>query len=186
MTDPQSSRSAYVALLQQSMFNVFKRLPLKSRAMQGVLMGMRAVCAASLAYGIGRALHTEQAFWAAITAIAVTQHDYVDTLNQSRDQLIGAAAGGVCGFAGAWLGGGHFAAYAATVAVVIVGCWCLNVGSAARLGATTATIVMLVPSIGPAWDVALFRFAEVSIGMACALPVGWLMSWFERRCLSDA
>lgn len=183
MHDPQENLFVTLSSLQQSVLGTLKRLPLKSRLAQGVLMALRAVCAAGLAYGIGHALHTQQAFWAAITAIGVTQHDYADTLSQSRDQFVGALAGGICGFAAATLGPGNVAAYLVAVAVVIVGCWCLKVGSAARLGGITTTIVMLVPAYGPAWDIALIRFAEVTIGMLCALPVGWLFSFAERRWL---
>jgi len=183
MNDPQDNLVAYLSTLQQSVRHALKRLPLKSRFAQGVLMAVRAVGGAGLAYGIGLALHTEQAFWAAITAIAVVQQNYTDMLSQSRDQVIGAAAGGVCGFAAATLGAGNLGAYLVALAVVIVGCWLMKVGSAARLGGVTTTIVLLVPATGPAWDVALIRFAEVSIGMACALPVGWLVSYLERRWL---
>lgn len=183
MHDPQENLVAYLSSLQQSALSALKLLPLKSRAAQGALMALRAVCGAGLSYSIGRALHTEQAFWAAITAIAVTQHDYADTLSQSRDQFIGAIAGGIVGFAAATLGPENMAAYLVAVAVVIVACWCLRVSTAARLGAITTTIVLLVPTHGPVWDVALFRVAEVAIGMACALPVCWLFSYFERRWL---
>jgi uncharacterized membrane protein YccC len=183
MHDPQDNLYAYLTSLQQSALAALKRLPLKSRAAQGALMALRAVCGAGLAYTIGRALHTEQAFWAAITAIAVTQHDYADTLTQSRDQFIGAIAGGIVGFAAKTLGAENIPAYLAAVAVVIVACWCLRVSTAARLGAITTTIVLLVPTQGPVWDVALFRVAEVAIGMACALPVCWLASLVERRWL---
>ena len=69
------------------------------------------------------------------------------------------------------------------VSVVIIGCWCLSVSTAARLGAITTTIVLLVPMNGPVWDIALFRVAEVAIGMACAVPVSWLFSWIEQRWL---
>ncbi|MFX1764458.1 FUSC family protein [Paraburkholderia sp. A1RI-2L] len=183
MHDPQENLFGYFSSLQQSALSALKHLPLKSRAAQGMLMALRAVCGAGLAYSIGRALHTEQAFWAAITAIAVTQHDYADTLTQSRDQFIGAISGGIVGFVAATLGPENMAVYLVAVAVVIVSCWCLRVSTAARLGATTTTIVLLVPSHGPVWDVALFRVAEVAIGMACALPVCWGFSYFERRWL---
>ena len=183
MTEPQDNLVAYLSTLQQSLRHGLKRLPLKSRFAQGLLMAVRAVGGAGLAYGIGLALHTEQAFWAAITAIAVAQPNYTDMLSQSRDQVIGAAAGGVCGFAAATLGPGNAGVYLAAVAVVMIGCWLLKVGSAARLGGITTTIVLLVPAQGPAWDIALIHFAEVSIGMACALPVGWLVSYAERRWL---
>ncbi len=69
----------------------------------------------------------------------------------------------------------------ATVAVAIVVCWMVNVGSAARLGGITATIMLLAPGAGPVWDKALLRLAEVTIGTVCALLVAWLMSWIEQR-----
>lgn len=144
-------------------------------------MAVQAVAGASLAFAIGRALHTEQAFWAAITAIAVSQHSYIDTRNLSRDQFIGAMVGGICGLAGTLIGGGHFAAYAATAGVAILICWILNVGSAARLGGITATIMLLVPGMGPAWDKALLRLGEVTIGTVSALLVAYLMSRVEQH-----
>lgn len=189
MKTREENRIDALDALQQSMFDLIKGLPFKGRLAQGLLMALQAVASASLAYGIGLALHTEQAFWAAITAIAVTQNSYSDTMHLSRDQFIGAIAGGLVGFAGAMLGGGpgathaslHFAIYMASVAIVIAGCWCFNMGSAARLAAITTTIVLLVPAIGPAWNIALVRFAEVTLGTVCALAVCWVTERIERR-----
>jgi len=113
----------------------------------------------------------------------VTQHDYADTLSQSRDQFIGALAGGVGGFAAATLGPENIVVYLVAVAVVIVACWCLKVSTAARLAGITTTIVLLVPSQGPVWDIALYRFAQVTLGMLCALPVCWLFGYVERKWL---
>jgi uncharacterized membrane protein YgaE (UPF0421/DUF939 family) len=181
MNSPYDSRRSARASAAHSLFVFLKSLPLGERLMEGGFMAVQAVAGASLAFGLGRALHTEQAFWAAITAIAVSQHSYIDTRNLSRDQFIGAMVGGICGLTGSLLGHGHFAAYAATVAAAIVICWVLNVGSAARLGGITATIMLLVPGIGPAWDKALLRLGEVTLGTVCALLVAWLMSEVERR-----
>lgn len=165
-----------------ALIDLVKALPFPDRIVEGGLMALQAVCGASLAYAIGSALHTAQPFWAAITAIAVTQQRYSDTRNLSRDQFIGALAGGLFGFAGASLGAGahEILGYAATVAAVIVACWCMNVGSAARLGAITATIVLLVPMQGPLWDVPLFRLLQVILGAACTLLVSWLFTQAAR------
>ncbi len=183
MHESQGNLFSYLKALQQSSLGALKGLPLGSRAVQGTLMALRAVCAAGLAYSIGRALHAEQAFWAVITAIAVTQHDYADTLTQSRDQLIGATAGGVGGFAAATLAHANLAVYLITVAIVIIVCWCLKVSTAARLAGITTTIILLVPIHGPVWDVALVRVAEVALGMVCALPVSWIFEYVERKWL---
>jgi uncharacterized membrane protein YgaE (UPF0421/DUF939 family) len=181
MTSPDDPRRTARASAANSLFAFLKALPLGERLIEGGFMAVQAVLGASLAFGIGRALHTEQAFWAAITAIAVSQHSYIDTRNLSRDQFIGAMVGGICGLAGTLLGGGHFAAYAATVGVAILICWIVNVGSAARLGGITATIMLLVPGMGPAWDKALLRLGEVTTGTVCALLVAYLMSRIEQR-----
>jgi hypothetical protein len=95
----------------------------------------------------------------------------------SRDQFIGAMAGGLFGFIGASLGAGthEIVGYANTIAAVIVVCWRVNVGSTARLGAITATFVLLVPAQGPPWGMPLFRLAQVVLGTVCprCLSVGF-------------
>ncbi|HZZ12698.1 MAG TPA: FUSC family protein [Paraburkholderia sp.] len=181
MTAPDPSTRAARTSAANSLFGFLKSLPLRERLVEGAVMAVQAVSGASLAFVIGRWLHTEQAFWAAITAIAVSQHSYIDTRNQSRDQFLGAMIGGLCGLAGATLGAGYLAAYAATVAVAILVCWAVNVGSAARLGGITATIMLLVPGMGPLWDKALLRLGEVTLGTICALLVAWLMSRIGER-----
>ncbi|HEY2024921.1 FUSC family protein, partial [Paraburkholderia sp.] len=145
MTPSDDSRHGTRTRATDALFAFLKTLPLGDRLIEGGFMAVQAVAGASLAFGIGQALHTEQAFWAAITAIAVSQHSYIDTRKLSRDQFIGAMVGGLCGLFGAVAGGGHFGAYAATVAGAILICWIVNVGSAARLGGITATIMLLVP-----------------------------------------
>ncbi len=171
--------------IQQTLASLFKGMSLRERAAQGAMMALQAVCGACLAYGLGRALHHEQAVWAAVTAIAVTQHQYSDTMNLSRDQFIGAMVGGVLGFAGAALGNAHFAphllAYAVAIAATIVICWCLDVGSAARLGGVTATTVLLFPGNGPLWDIPLIRLGEVTVGTLSALLVCAVLLRIERR-----
>jgi uncharacterized membrane protein YgaE (UPF0421/DUF939 family) len=165
------------------LIDLVKALPFPDRIAEGGLMALQAVSGACLAYGIANALHTAQPFWAAITAIAVTQQRYSDTRNLSRDQFIGALAGGLFGFAGASLGAGahEILGYATTIAAVIVACWCMNVGSAARLGAITATIVLLVPIQGPLWGVPLFRLFQVVLGTTSTLIVSWVFTQAGRK-----
>ena len=181
MTAPDESRREARTNAANSLFAFLKALPLGDRLAEGSVMAAQAVAGASLAFVIGRWLHTEQAFWAAITAIAVSQHSYIDTRNLSRDQFIGAMVGAVCGLIGATLGGGYLAAYAATVGAAIVICWVVNVGSAARLGGITATIMLLVPGVGSPWDRALLRLGEVTLGTVCALLVTLIMSRIEKH-----
>ena len=167
--------------IQETVAELFKGMTLKDRLLQGGLTAIQATSSACIAYSIGSIVHSEQAVWAAITAIMVTQHSYAETKHLSRDQFIGAMIGGLLGFVGVLLAGSHYlAAYAMTVACTIIICWCLNVGSAARLGGTTATIVMLFPGNGPLWDIPLTRLGEVTLGTVCAMSVCWLISKIER------
>ncbi|MEK6424572.1 MAG: FUSC family protein [Burkholderia gladioli] len=170
--------------IQQSISSLFKGMSLRERTRQGAAMALQAVCGACLAYGLGRLLHSEQAVWAAVTAISVTQHQYSDTMSLSRDQFIGAMVGGVLGFAGAALGNAHYAthliAYAVAIGATIVICWCLDVGSAARLGGVTATTVLLFPGNGPLWDIPLIRLGMIALGTVCALVVCAVQARIER------
>ena len=191
MTDEnRASRTQTKAIRHQAsveaantLVGLMKSYPFLERLAEGGLMALQAVCGACLAYGVASAMQTRQPFWAAITAIAVTQHRYSDTRNLSRDQFIGAIAGGLFGFIGSWLGAGahEIVGYAATIAAVVLFCWCMNVGSAARLGAITATIVLLVPIDGPLWDVPLLRVLQVIIGAMSTLVVSGCFSRISRR-----
>ena len=183
MTETKETRNETRRRAADVLIDLLKSLPFRERLAEGGLTALQAVCGACLAYGIACALHMQQAFWAAITAIAVTQHSYADTRNLSRDQFLGAMAGGLFGFAGASLGAGthEILGYAMTIAAVIIFCWCVNVGSAARLGAITATIVLLLPTQGPLWGVPLFRLMQVVLGTVSTLLVSWLFTQVQRR-----
>ncbi len=174
-----------LASFQSELLQLYRRLPWGHRLLRGAWQALQALAGASMGYGLGLLLHTQQAFWAALTAIAVTQQSYADTRASSLDQAIGALIGGAVGLAAAYLGHDSYVAYALAVVLVIMCCWGFNVGGAGKLGATTATIVMLVPHTGPFWTVATTRLGEVTLGIACALLVTWLASRLETRWLSS-
>ena len=163
---------------------MYQRLPWGHRLVDGLSMAAQALATGSLGYGLGLLLHTQQAFWGALTAISVTQQTYVDTRKSSRDQVIGAAIGAAVALIGAYMAQDNYLVYALTMAVAIVLCWCFNVGSSGKLSATTVTIVMLVPHEGAFWAVALTRLGEVTIGIASALLVTRVAHWLEARLLS--
>jgi uncharacterized membrane protein YgaE (UPF0421/DUF939 family) len=186
MSDPttrtKQTRNEVRIRASDLLIELLKSLSFRDRLAEGCLMALQAMGGACMAFSIGLALHAQQPVWGAITAIAVTQHTYADTRNLSRDQFVGAMVGGLFGFVGAWFGAGahEILGYATAVGAVIFVCWCLNVGSAARLGAITATIVLLVPERGPLWGVALFRLGEVVLGTLCALFVSLVVSKVQR------
>lgn len=170
---------------QEQMEQLYARLPWSHRLIVGLSMAAQALVAGSMGYGLGLLLHTQQAFWGALTAIAVTQQTYIDTRKLSRDQVIGAAIGAAVALIGASLAQDNYVVYAITMAVAIVLCWCFNIGNAGKLSATTVTIVMLVPHAGPFWTIALTRLGEVTIGIASALVVTRIAHWLEARLIGD-
>lgn len=186
MSERPSFRESLGQLLdiQQNVSAIYRDQPWSHRLAQGLWLALLALVAASAAYGLGLLLHTQQAFWAALTAIAVTQQNYLDTRTQSRDQIIGAMVGGVAGFVATMTWGEQYAAYAATIVTSITACWLLGVGSAARLSGVTATIVMLVPHTGQFWIVALTRVGEVALGIGCALVVVAFAERLQARWVS--
>jgi uncharacterized membrane protein YgaE (UPF0421/DUF939 family) len=183
MSDKQPLREnlRLLASFQDGMADIYRCLPWTHRALQGMWQALLALVAASSAYGLGLLLHTQQAFWAALTAIAVTQQTYLDTRASSRDQIIGALVGGVAGLGATMLGGEHYLSYAGAIVVAITACWLFGVGSAGRLSGSTTTIVMLVPHTGTFWIIALTRIAEVALGIACALLVVRMAERLQAR-----
>ena len=167
--------------VEQVVDTFYRRLPWTHRALKGMWQALLALVAASSAYGLGLLLHTQQAFWAALTAIAVTQQSYLDTRASSRDQIIGATVGGIAGLAAALLWGEQYGAYAVAIVVAITACWLFGVGSAGRLSGSTTTIVMLVPHNGSFWLIALTRIGEVALGIACALLVVGIAERLQAR-----
>lgn len=159
-------------------------LPRRDRLLIGLMHALRAVLAASLGYFGALELGLEQGFWAAITAISVSQSNYAEVRNSSRDQFVGAMIGGLIGMGAAPLGHEHYMAYVLAVMVGMMLCSTFNLGAAGRISGTTTTIIMLVPHSGSFWQFALFRLGEVTLGAIAALLVTAIFDRLERRLLA--
>lgn len=151
-----------------------RRLPGRLRLESGLEHGALAATAGVLAYLPTREFGLREGFWAAITAIAVLQVKLDATRNTARDQFTGAAIGGLVGGLLASTAGQHLWSYALAVVTAVFVCWAVNVGSAARLAGTTATIILLVPHEGSAVSMVLARVIEVGWGVTVALAVVWV------------
>ena len=139
-----SVRATRLRLAQRALDRLFRSMPLRGRARLGLFMAFKVGLSASVAFAIGHALHTEQAFWAAISAVAVTQTHFADTRGAGRDRFIGTIIGGAGGLLGLCVGeSGSLPVFAAALTLVTLACWIANVGSAARIaGITTAMVSM--------------------------------------------
>ncbi len=188
-TEPLVEHHRRLSLLTDEVLRLRQALPARARLLVGLTHALRAVMAASLGYFTAIELGLGQGFWAAITAISVSQANYVEVRNSSRDQFIGAIIGGLIGgLAGglasmdaATFGDYHFLVYVLTVIVGMMLCSAFNLGAAGRISGTTTTIIMLVPHSGAFWQIALFRLGEVTLGAAAALLVSFVFDALERR-----
>lgn len=172
-----------VSQLHREVIDHYKQQPISQRIARGMIQALLAISASSAAYGLGLLLHTQNAFWAALTAISVTQQSYADTRSSSHDQWIGAIVGGAAALLGSYLGGEHYYVYAITLVIGIVASWAMNIGSAGKIAATTVATVMLVPHAGSFWSVALIRLLEVAIGVICALLATRALNWMQDSLL---
>jgi uncharacterized membrane protein YccC len=157
-----------------------KRLPLRRRLAGGLSHGVMSAVAAIAAYLPTQVLGLREGFWAAITAVAVAQTEFGATRSTARDQFTGAAIGGAIGLAAYLTLGPSVLTYAVAVVLAILACWLVNVASACRLAGITATIILLVPHLGPVERMAGSRVLEVGWGVCVAIATVWLVTRVNR------
>ena len=179
--DPLIKHHRRLGLLAAELERLRKTLPPRERLIVGLVQAVRVGAAASLGYFSARWVGLDQGFWAAITAISVTQSSFAEVKNSSRDQFVGAIFGGLLGLTAAALGGDHYLSYVIAVMFGTLLCWLFNLGAAGRISSITTTIIMLVPHTGPFWQVALLRLGEVMLGAIASLFITWLMYWLSSR-----
>lgn len=166
--------------LRDQVTRLHKRLPLRRRFAGGLAHGIMSSVAAIAAYLPTQLLGLQEGFWAAITAVAVAQTEFGATRSTARDQFTGAAIGGLIGLAAYLTLGPSVPTYALGVVLAILACWLLNVASACRLAGITATIILLVPHLGPVERMAGSRVLEVGWGVSVAIVTVWLVTRVNR------
>ena len=124
-----------------------------------------------------------ETYWAAITTLVITQSSLGAALTVSWQRFAGTALGAAVGAIVASHFGPHVLVFATSVFILGLLCRVAHADrSAYRFGGITLAIVLLVPRTGPAWQIALHRFAEVSIGIGVALILA--VVWPEREITS--
>ncbi len=166
--------------LRDQAARLHKRLPLRHRLTGGLAHGIMSSIAAVAAYLPTQMFGLQEGFWAAITAVAVAQTELGATRSTARDQFTGAAIGGLIGLAAYLTLGPSVPTYAVGVVLAILVCWLVNVASACRLAGITATIILLVPHLGPVERMAGSRVVEVGWGVCVALATVWLVTRVNR------
>jgi uncharacterized membrane protein YccC len=131
----------------------------------------RTALAAMASLLAARLFRLSEAYWAPITTLVITQSSLGAAFSVSWKRFVGTALGALVG----GLVASHFPPnvflFGATVLILGPLCALLRADrSAYRFGGVTLSIVLLIPrGTNPPWQVALHRFAEVSIGIAVAL-----------------
>jgi uncharacterized membrane protein YccC len=140
----------------------------------------RTAVAALASLLVARLFRLPEAYWAPITTLVITQSYLSAALEVSWQRFVGTALGAVLGAIAASYFGSQMLVFAASVFLLgLLSAVVYSDRSAYRFGGVTLAIVMLVPRSGPAWQVALHRFAEVSIGIGVALIL--TVVWPERE-----
>jgi uncharacterized membrane protein YgaE (UPF0421/DUF939 family) len=125
-----------------------------------------------------------EGYWAAISSIVVMQSELQQTEFSGRDRFIGTAIGGLI----AWVCASYWQErtwiYALAIMVAVFICWLANLSGAGRLAAVAVSVIVLIPRDEAVWKVALFRFLEVTWGIAVSLAVAALAAKVRRRSSS--
>jgi uncharacterized membrane protein YccC len=140
-----------------------KRLTVVEHSVRTAVAAMASLLAARL-------FRLPEIYWAAITTLVVTQSSLGAAFSVSRQRFMGTVLGALVGGVVATYFSPNLLLFAACI--LVLGLLCALVGadrSAYRFGGVTLTIVLMIPRSNPAWQVALHRFAEVSIGIVIAL-----------------
>jgi uncharacterized membrane protein YccC len=132
-----------------------------------------AACAGS--YAFAYAARLSETYWAVITAAVVTQPAWADTLNSSRNRILGTLLGALAGFLVLeaarhgwpvmplfWL--------ALVPLAAITGAY-----QTMRLSCVTLAVIVLIPASGPPFLRPLDRVAGIMLGVAASLAASALI-----------
>lgn len=141
--------------------------------------------AAWLSYTTSSLIGLQEGYWAAISSIIVMQSEFRLTEISGHDRFIGTAVGALIALPCALYGQNRSWIFALAVALTVFICQLMKVSGAARLAGVTVAVIVLIPHTDSIWRVALFRFLEVSWGIAIALALALFAEWIKKRILAN-
>jgi uncharacterized membrane protein YccC len=145
-----------------------------------VVHSARTAVATLVSLLVARMFRLQEAYWAPITTIVITQSSLGAALKISWQRFVGTLVGAILGAVMASYFGPHALAFAVCIFALGVLCGALRVDrSAYRFGGVTLSIVLLLPRVAPAWSIAFHRSAGVSIGIGVALVFAYV--WPEKK-----
>ena len=139
---------------------------------------VRTAIAAMASLLIARLFRLPEAYWAPITTLVITQSSVGTALAVSWQRFVGTILGALVGAVLAAYFGPHVLVFGICVLILCFLCALLHSDrSAYRFAGVTLGIILLIPRTEPPWQIALHRFAEVSIGLGVAVLL--TMIWPE-------
>ena len=137
-----------------------------------VLHSIRTAITAVVSLLIARFCRLPESYWAAITAIIITQSTLGAAWTVSKQRFVGTALGAAMGAPLTAYAAQNVAAFGAGVLALGLICALLRIGrNAFRYAAIALAIIMLIVRAEPAWMIAIHRFLEISLGIAVGLLV---------------
>jgi len=153
---------------------------LKRAALPVLAHSARTAVAAVVSLLVARLFRLQEAYWAPITTLVITQSSLGAALAVSWQRLIGTALGAVVGAILAIYPGRNVLIFATGIFVLgLLSAVVRSDRSAYRFAGITLAIVLLIPRAGSAWQTALHRCAEVFIGIGVALLL--TVVWPDRE-----
>jgi len=145
---------------------------------------LRTAVAATLSVVIARLVGMPEAYWAAIATLVVMQSTLGATLTLSIERIVATAVGASVGAVESNYFGANLIAFAVAIFLLGILSFAFRLEKTAyRYASITLTIIVLIPRVNAAWNVAAHRFIEVSVGILVA--VAFVAVWREERIVPD-
>ncbi|HTH54228.1 MAG TPA: FUSC family protein [Edaphobacter sp.] len=129
---------------------------------------------------LARWFRLSQGYWACISSIVMVHMKVTDTWAIARDRIAGTAVGALMGWGAVSIWHGHALIYGLAILLSGLLTPALRFKSGGGFAGVAATIVMLVPTSHPHWEMAEGRFIEVSLGILVSVIVSQLI-WRESE-----
>ncbi len=145
---------------------------------------LRTAVAATLSVVIARLVGMPEAYWAAIATLVVMQSTLGATLTLSIERIVATAVGASLGAIESNYFGANLIAFAVAIFLLGILSFAFRLEKTAyRYASITLAIIVLIPRVNAAWNVAPHRFIEVSVGILVALA--FVAVWREERIVPD-
>src|SRR5437899_10537167 len=145
---------------------------------------VRTALAATASVIVARLVQMPEAYWAAIATLVVMQSTLGATLTLSIERIVATAVGASLGAIESNYFGANLIAFAVAIFLLGILSFAFRLEKTAyRYARITLAIIVLIPRVNAAWNVAAHRFIEVSVGILVA--VAFVAVWREESIVPD-